>query len=471
MEVLVPKEDEKRRRVSYFYDLDIGSYYYGSGHPMKPQRMQLTHELVKSFGLHKELEVIQHHKANELEIERFHGSEYIAFLSNITLDQTKLDWQGAARRFGVGEQTDCPIFEGLFDFQASCAGGSIQAARLLAAGKTDIAINWSGGLHHARKSEASGFCYVNDIVLGILELLNHFQRVMYIDIDIHHGDGVEEAFYCTNRVLTLSLHKFGDFFPGTGDLTDVGYGIGKHYSLNLPLNDGMDDASFLGLFKPVVRASVEKFRPEAIVLQCGADSLAGDRLGRFNLSIRGHAECLSFCRSFGVPLLILGGGGYTIRNVARCWAFETAAALGVEDQMPGEIPRHDSIQWYGPEFKLHLPISKTFPNLNTKEHLERLKMKALERLRYLEAAPGVEFAHVPPCFADYGLTFSRQLEGEEVASRGTSQHSVAGQQQNVRITAGSSGWGGSSTRGGVSSRMWPAGSRGTRGGGGGDDWG
>merc|ERR1712097_39073 len=115
----------------------------------------------------------------------------------------------------------------------------------------DTVINWAGGLHHAKKSEASGFCYVNDIVLACLELLKHHKRVLYIDIDIHHGDGVEEAFYTTNRVMTVSFHKFGEYFPGTGDVQasaprrqDVGYDVGKNYAINFPLHDGMDDDSF-----------------------------------------------------------------------------------------------------------------------------------------------------------------------------------------------------------------------------------
>ena len=109
------------------------------------------------------------------------------------------------------------------------AGGSVKLNK----GAADIAINWAGGLHHAKKSEASGFCYSNDIVLGILELLKQHKRVLYIDIDIHHGDGVEEAFYTTDRVLTVSFHKFGEYFPGTGDVKDVGANLGKYYSVNL----------------------------------------------------------------------------------------------------------------------------------------------------------------------------------------------------------------------------------------------
>ena len=148
------------------------------------------------------------------------------------------------------------------------------------------------------------------------------QRVLYIDIDVHHGDGVEEAFYTTDRVMTVSFHKFGDFFPGTGHIKDIGANNGKHYSLNVPLNDGIDDDSFRGLFRPIIQKVMDVYQPDAVVLQCGADSLSGDRLGCFNLSVKGHADCLRFLRSFNVPLMVLGGGGYTIRNVARCWCYE-----------------------------------------------------------------------------------------------------------------------------------------------------
>lgn len=127
----------------------------------------------------------------------------------------------------LGPFTDCPVFDGMYDFCSLYSGGSIDGAMKLNHGLVDIAINWAGGLHHAKKSEASGFCYVNDIVLGILELLKYHARVLYIDIDIHHGDGVEEAFYTTDRVMTVSFHKFGDFFPGTGDLKDDGVDKGK----------------------------------------------------------------------------------------------------------------------------------------------------------------------------------------------------------------------------------------------------
>ena len=118
-------------------------------------------------------------------------------------------------------------------------------------GLSDIAINCAGGLYHNKKRVASGFCYINDIVLGILELLRHVPRVLYIDIDCHHGDGVEEAFYTTDRVMTYSLHKFGEFFPGTGQLSDRGRGKGRGYAVNIPLKDGVTDESYRSVFEPV----------------------------------------------------------------------------------------------------------------------------------------------------------------------------------------------------------------------------
>lgn len=139
----------------------------------------------------------------------------------------------------------------MLTFSQIYSGGSIDGARLINTNQADIAINWGGGLHHAKKIEASGFCYVNDIVLGALELLKFHNRVLYIDIDVHHGDGVEEAFYLTNRVMTLSYHRFGDFFPGTGSISDIGEDEGKNYALNVPLKKGIDDENYLNVFKKV----------------------------------------------------------------------------------------------------------------------------------------------------------------------------------------------------------------------------
>jgi histone deacetylase 1/2 len=385
-----------KQRVSYFYDTDVGHFYYGPGHPMKPHRIKMAHHLILSTGLYRKLDVYRPHLAAPLEMTRFHSDDYVKFLSKVSPESTRPFLQQMAQ-FNVGECTDCPVYEGLFEFQQIAAGASIDGAVKLNHGACDVAINWSGGLHHAKKAEASGFCYINDIVLAILELLKYHARVLYIDIDIHHGDGVEEAFYCTDRVMTCSFHKHGDFFPGTGAITDLGAKKGKYYSVNFPLKEGMDDASYSSVFEPVIEKIMEVYKPTAIVLQCGADSLTGDRLGCFNLTLKGHGEAVRFVKGFGVPLLVLGGGGYTIRNVARCWVYETSVLL--DTPLGEDIPYNDYYEYYAPDFKLHLTPSMAMENLNEREELERTTQEVLENLSALRGAPALTLQDVPPDWA------------------------------------------------------------------------
>lgn len=281
----------------------------------------------------------------------------------------------------------------MFQFCQLSAGGSIGGAIKLNHGDADYSINYAGGLHHAKKAEASGFCYVNDIVLGILELLKHHKRVLYVDIDVHHGDGVEEAFYTTNRVMTASFHKYGEFFPGTGDIKDIGSGVGKNYALNFPLKDGIDDISYETVFKPVMERVIQWYRPEAIVLQCGADSLSGDRLGCFNLTLKGHAMCVSYLKSFNLPMLVLGGGGYTVRNVARCWAFETSVLL--DTPVDEKLPYNDYLEYYGPDYRLHIQPTN-MENLNTRDYLDEQVRIIFENLKDIEMSPSVAQIHIPP---------------------------------------------------------------------------
>lgn len=232
-----------------------------------------------------------------------------------------------------------------------------------------------------------------DIVLGIIELLRFHARVLYIDIDVHHGDGVEEAFYSTDRVMTVSFHKYGEYFPGTGELRDIGVGNGKHYSVNFPLRDGIDDKSYKGIFEPVIQWTMDYYRPEAVVLQCGGDSLSGDRLGCFNLSMKGHANCVNFVKQFNLPTLVLGGGGYTMRNVARTWAYETGRLVDMD--MGTDLPFTDYYEYYAPDFELDVRPSN-MDNANSPEYLERIRNQVFENLkRTTQAAPSVQMQDVP----------------------------------------------------------------------------
>ncbi|CAF0826627.1 unnamed protein product [Adineta steineri] len=389
-----PIGPHSRKKVSYYYDYDVGNYYYGQGHPMKPHRIRMAHNLILNYGLYRKMEIYRPHKAFADEMTRFHSDEYVKFIKNVRPDNI-MEFNKQMQRFNVGE--DCPVFEGVYEFCQISAGGSLAGAVKLNRKLTDIAINWAGGLHHAKKSEASGFCYINDIVLAILELLKYHQRVLYIDIDVHHGDGVEEAFYTTDRVMTVSFHKFGEYFPGTGDLRDIGAGRGKHYAVNFPLRDGIDDDTYETIFKPVMTKVMETYQPNAIVLQCGADSLTGDRLGCFNLTLKGHGKCVEFIKNLNLPLLLLGGGGYTIRNVARAWTNETAIAL--DQEISNDLPYNDYFEYYGPDFKLNINPSN-MPNQNSAEYLDKIKIKLFDNLRMIPHVPGVQMQSIPDDFMD-----------------------------------------------------------------------
>lgn len=263
-------------------------------------------------------------------------------------------------------------------------------------------------MHHAKKSEASGFCYINDIVLCILELLKEHKRVLYIDIDVHHGDGVEEAFYTTDRVMCVSFHRFGeDFFPCTGGMTDIGAGQGKHYSLNVPLNSGITDDAYASLFVPIISRVFEVYQPSAVVLQCGADSLKGDRLGDFNLTLLGHGNCVKFLRSFNVPLILLGGGGYTVKNVSRCWTYETSIAL--DHEIPNQLPFNDFLGYFEDDQNLHIEADPDKTNKNSDAYMHELIINSFENLRNIQIAPSVEYSPVSQSFID-DLMFTETQE-------------------------------------------------------------
>lgn len=329
--------------------------------------------------------------------------------SRITPDQVEVI-QNNFSIFGLGPEGDCPVFDGMWDYCRLYSGASIDAARNLISNQADIAINWSGGLHHAMKKWASGFCYINDIVLAIQQLLTVVPRVLYIDVDIHHGDGVQQAFWSTDRVMTLSYHKYdpATFFPGTGGMDETGpknlVNPGAHYSLNVPLHDGIDDAQYEDVFDHCTGACIEKYNPQAIVLQCGADSLGGDRLGKFNLNIKAHGHCVEFVkrRAHDRRLLIIGGGGYTPRNVARAWCHETSLAVGatLRNQLPAHVPYRQAFM--SPENGggelypnlSHIP-SRRHDNRHDRAYLESLKHNIDDQLRYIENSPSVQMQEIP----------------------------------------------------------------------------
>lgn len=381
-------------RISYYYHPDVGNFHYGPNHPMKPQRLAAMHSLVVNYELYKYMTVITPPRATVLDLTRFHSPEYVQFLKRVSPANAE-QYESLFNKFNIGE--DCPVFDGILEFCSLYTGGSLEGAMRLNHHQSDIVINWSGGLHHAKKAEASGFCYINDIVIGVTELLKYHPRVLYIDIDIHHGDGVQEAFNLTDRVMTVSFHRYGNyFFPGTGNMYDIGLGQGRYYAVNIPLREGMDDENYHNIFKPVIQCVIENYNPTVIVLQCGADSLGSDRLGCFNLSFDGHGECVRFVKSLGIPMLVLGGGGYTLRNVARCWTNETAILLDKQDEISNEIPdSSEYLEFFGPEFTLRPDLPRRTENMNSKEFLAAIKQEVLENIKIVRGSPAVQMQPIP----------------------------------------------------------------------------
>eukprot|EP00796_Vickermania_ingenoplastis_P011303 gene11303-7835_t len=393
-------------RVFYFSDLRVASIAYQQDHVMRPLRVELLQALLASLGwLQRLTKVEQPRPATATEMGVFHRQAYLACLAKaqeICAHPFLEDSLRFQKAFDVpvgSEAGDCPLFPEVWDLVRCQAGGSIACAEALLRQEADVALHFGGGMHHAAAAAASGFCFVNDIVLCIRRLLQGFLRVLYVDLDVHHGDGVEAAFAGNPRVMTLSLHQFGDgFFPGTGDYTVPSpeahrpsrsssappagtNGVAKEtpfvpccsssggydstdrppFAINVPLPARTGDAAYLLSFLTAFNATFEAFDPEVVVVQCGADTIAGDLIGRLCVTTHAHVACVrhmlkriqprhqregeaegSIHTSWPKKAILLGGGGYHVLHTVQCWALHTAAAIGIpETALPLYIPRED----------------------------------------------------------------------------------------------------------------------------------
>jgi len=251
------------------------------------------------------------------ELETFHTPEYLDALRKAGTGELAPHDALAA---GLGTP-DCPIFKDMYDYIALATGASVTGARLILEGKADIVFNPSGGFHHAQAGHAAGFCFLNDINLAALELANAGKRVLFLDIDVHHCDGVQDAFIGRRDIMTVSLHESGKtLFPGTGFETEIGSGLGEGYTLNVPLPVGTYDAAYERVFKDAVLPVIQKFAPDVIILELGMDALAGDPLAHLHLTNNTHADIVETLVEMDVPILATGGGGYHVENTVRGWA-------------------------------------------------------------------------------------------------------------------------------------------------------
>lgn len=321
-------------KTAFIYSREFERFDYGPSHPLKTLRLKLTHELITAYGLLslRDTHYVEAEMANEDDLVVFHDREYIEVLKAAN---SGISVAGAGY-FGLGPG-DNPVFRGLFDWSRLVTGASLRAAELVDSGEADIAFSISGGLHHAMPSRASGFCYINDAVVAIMSLLKKGKRVAYIDIDAHHGDGVQEAFYETDRVLTISIHETGRMlFPGTGFEGDLGRGAGEGYSVNIPMPPSSDDELFLYAFNEIVPHLMEKFRPDVVVSQLGVDSFRTDPLAHLKYTSNGYCEVVRRIKEISPKWVALGGGGYDVAHVAKAWTL--AWAMMNDAHIPDEIP-------------------------------------------------------------------------------------------------------------------------------------
>ncbi|HEY3686728.1 MAG TPA: acetoin utilization protein AcuC [Streptosporangiaceae bacterium] len=319
------------RSLRVLWDDKLTSYDFGPGHPMAPVRVELTMALARALGVldRPNVTVADFTPADDALLELVHDPDYIQAVKNIDM------YPMANLRYGLGND-DNPVFLGMHDASALVAGASVAAAEAVFTGAAEHAANIAGGLHHAMRSAASGFCIYNDPAIAIAWLLRQgVRRVAYVDTDVHHGDGVQAAFYDDPRVLTISLHESPrTLFPGTGLPTETGTGEAQGTAVNVALPAGTGDAGWLRAFHAVVPEAVAAFEPEILVTQHGCDSHTLDPLAHLTLTVDGQRAAYTALhdlahRVAGGRWLITGGGGYElVQVVPRVWTHLLAEASG-----------------------------------------------------------------------------------------------------------------------------------------------
>ncbi len=323
------------RRAAFVFDDTLSGHVLRESHPMQPIRLKYTYDLLNAYHAFdgKNSLLVKPREATEVEVGWLHDRDYITAVRGLSLGLSGY----SPEQYGFSVQGDNPIYAGMYDAALLSTGASLVAAELVASQQVDVAFNISGGLHHAAAGHASGFCIFNDPVIAITYFLEQGKRVAYVDIDAHHGDGVQEAFFDDDRALTISLHESGRFlFPGTGFTSESGSSEGSGYAVNLPLYPYTEDELYLWAFREVVLPLVKAFAPDVLVTQLGIDSYHSDPLTHLQLTSRGYSEAITEFANLGLPWLALGGGGYDLSAVARCWTLAYGVMLG--EEWPDRIP-------------------------------------------------------------------------------------------------------------------------------------
>jgi acetoin utilization protein AcuC len=340
------------RKATLVYSPEFAKYRLSETHPLRPERLELTFELMAAYGLFDQPGIAWQEpgQSEPWLLLKAHSKEYVDVTRALSGGKrVENPW-----RYGL-DTPDNPVFPGMYEASARCVGGTVLAADLVMDGESEVAFNIGGGLHHAHHNRAAGFCIFNDPAIAIVHLLERAggdARVAYIDIDAHHGDGVQEAFYDSNRVFTISVHETGRYlFPGTGAVEETGVGDGVGYSVNLPLAPYTDDETYVRAFGAVVPPLMDAFQPDFLVTQLGADTHYRDPLTHMALTLSGYEEVIRTIEALPGKWLACGGGGYDLQVVPRAWTL--AFAVMGDRELPDEIPSPVGAKYRDSDGRLH----------------------------------------------------------------------------------------------------------------------
>ena len=349
------------KKAAFIYSSELEKYSYPPEVPFNTVRSKRVLDILKSNDLLNgdNRSVIPTESADRLVLKKFHTARYLNCLYRAGHGRFNVE----ALNMGIGSQ-DCPVFKGVYEYAALATGATLVGAECILKGDTDIAFNPSGGFHHAGPEKAAGFCYINDMALGCITLAEQGMRVLYLDVDVHHGDGVAYAFYDRSDVMTISLHQNPKtLFPGTGFVDEIGDGQGEGYCVNIPLPIGTYDQIYMKAFEHLVLPLIEVYNPDVIVFELGADALAGDPLANLQLTNNVYADVINHLLSFDKPILATGGGGYHVGNTVRAWALAWSVFCGEdkeEDMNPGiGGVLLESTEWQGGFRDRRLPVSQS----------------------------------------------------------------------------------------------------------------